>query len=235
MAERERVGIPEASKLIAEWFTVEATGVDAVEPEATTEAIDVDPDAEDEENAINTVLHFPGLKSLDVEHSYLKELDLEAEAVEHFESGFCRKGLMKDRVAIAIHNAEGELLGYAGLDPKAGVYLHPENLSPLLTVYNLHRQERGSALVLVAEYLDVWRLHAVGIENAVALHDGRVCQHQIQTLQDFQPDRLLLLQTSQALNLRHVADALLDSFFTRLKVMPPGVNLSRLSPAEILG
>ena len=95
--------------------------------------VEPEPDSEDEEHAINTLLRFH-LKTLDTGHSSLRELGLEPETVEHFGSGFCRKGLMKDRVAIALHNQADELIGYAGLDPASGAYQHPENLSPLLLV-----------------------------------------------------------------------------------------------------
>ena len=210
VATRENVSLVEASRLLVGWFGLESEQTGA-RPDPSV--VETEPDAQDEENAINAVLRFPGLKGLDTEHSYLRELGIPSETVAHFEAGFCRRGMMKGRVAIPWHNRAGGLIGYAGLDPQSGEFLHPDNLSPHVEVYNLHRQEPGAPLVVVSMYIDVWRLHVAGIENAVALWDGRLTRHQEQLLEEFKPERLLLLQTTHQ-HLHAVTDRMNDRFFT---------------------
>ena len=225
VAETEDVSLPEAAKLIAGWFKVGIACPPQDSPSATPSE---EPDEEDQASPINEPLSFAGLKNLNPAHASLSERGITAETASHFEGGFCQKGLMKNRVAIPIHNSTGQLIGYAGLDPESSTYKHPTNLYPWQEVYNLHRQEPGSRLVVVSDYLDVWRLHVVGVENVVAILDGRLSRHQEQRLEAFKPDRLLLLQTGHR-ELRGVADRLLDRFFVRHHLVPSGTDLSTLA------
>jgi DNA primase len=63
--------------------------------------------------AINAPLDFE-LKGLDAKHPYLLSRKFTRETIEHFGLGFCSRGLLKDRVAIPLHNGTGQLIGYAG-------------------------------------------------------------------------------------------------------------------------
>ena len=47
----------------------------------------------------------------------LAERGLTLETIVDFGIGFCAKGMMADRIAIPIHNAEGEVVAYAGRFP----------------------------------------------------------------------------------------------------------------------
>ena len=51
---------------------------------------------------------------LDPDHPYLVERGISPELVERFGLGFCEKGIMAGRVCIPIHNADGQLVAYAG-------------------------------------------------------------------------------------------------------------------------
>jgi DNA primase len=62
---------------------------------------------------INEPLDFE-LKGLDAEHPYLKSRGFAPETIKHFGLGFCSRGLLKDRVAIPLHDHGGNLVGYAG-------------------------------------------------------------------------------------------------------------------------
>ncbi len=62
---------------------------------------------------VNAPLDFE-LKGLDAEHPYLKGRGFAPETIKHFGLGFCSRGLLKDRVAIPMHDHEGKLVGYAG-------------------------------------------------------------------------------------------------------------------------
>jgi DNA primase len=62
---------------------------------------------------VNTPLDFE-LKGLDQNHPYLLGRGFTPETIEHFGLGFSTRGMMKDRVAIPLHDDEGKLVGYAG-------------------------------------------------------------------------------------------------------------------------
>ncbi len=62
---------------------------------------------------VNPPLGFE-LKDLDAEHPYLLSRGFTPETIEHFGLGFCSRGLLKDRVAIPLHDMAGALVGYAG-------------------------------------------------------------------------------------------------------------------------
>ena len=62
---------------------------------------------------INPPLDFE-LKGLDQDHPYLRGRGFASETIGYFGLGFCSRGLLKDRVAIPLHDHEGKLIGYAG-------------------------------------------------------------------------------------------------------------------------
>src|SRR5580704_207687 len=82
-------------------------GVSAAKPqEKATE--------DDDENiVINAPLDFE-LKGLDATHPYLFDRGFTEETISQFGLGYCSRGLLAHRVAIALHNAEGRLMRYAG-------------------------------------------------------------------------------------------------------------------------
>src|SRR6266404_7030204 len=74
----------------------------------------------EEDVVTNAPLDFE-LKGLDEKHPYLLSRGFTAETIERFGLGYCTRGLLAERIAIPLHNAEGELVGYAGrvVDDKA--------------------------------------------------------------------------------------------------------------------
>ena len=138
------------------------------------------PDSEEEQSAgqaeasTNPPLTFE-LKNLDPGHELLKPLGFNQATIEHFEAGFCARGMMAGRLAVPIHSPAGELLAYAGrglADDES--YKYPESFSRDLELYNLHRARQVShlgavGLVVVPEILDVWCCFEAGYPNAVAL------------------------------------------------------------------
>lgn len=203
VARMEDVSIKKAAQLLAEWFEVKsarkgpkrarsgpqrarakkAPGRAKEEPQedpheavsANTETAAGEETPDSDEEPVNRPLGF-SLKNLDPSHERLTDLGFEESVFEHFEAGYCSKGMMKGRLAIPIHSPTGELLAYAGraLGDEGG-YKFPPKFDRSLELYNLHRaiepaKEQG--LILVESVLDVWRLHTAGFHNAVALMAG---------------------------------------------------------------
>lgn len=128
---------------------------------------------------VNPPLDF-ALKGLDASHPFFEESRLSQETVAVFGLGACSRGLLADRVAIPLHDAAGNRVGYAGLslDESEPRYLFPEdrerNGSKLLfrkdrLLYNAHRIKAPcDDLVIVEEIESVWWLHQCGFEHVVA-------------------------------------------------------------------
>ena len=132
-------------------------------------------DYDTEEKVVNPPLKFI-LKSLIKDHPFFHENEIKPETVEHFGLGFCTKGLMKERVAIPIHDHEGNLIAYCGRSisdsqaEKEGRYKMPQNFVRSEVIYNLHRQEQGSdTLVLVEDFFSAIKAHQSGFDNFVAI------------------------------------------------------------------
>jgi len=117
------------------------------------------------------------LDKLDRNHPYLAERGLKPETVIDFDAGFCAKGMMADRIAIPIHNQEGELVAYSGRwpgEPAEGtpMYKMPQGFRKSLELFNLHRAKKEPAdkpLVIVEGFFDSMKLYQNGCRKAVAL------------------------------------------------------------------
>lgn len=129
------------------------------------------------------------LKTLDPHHESLAPLGLQTSTIELFEAGYCSKGLLKGRLAIPIHNGEGDLVAYAGLalDSEAPRYLFPPKFHAPLEVMNLHRLAEtggeGGPLYLVPEIEGVLRLTDAGFAPVLGLFDGSLSPDQEEAIQ----------------------------------------------------
>lgn len=126
------------------------------------------------------------LRGLDARHPYLLGRGFTLKTIEHFGLGFCARGMMKDRIAIPIHDAQGRLIAYAGrlADDATIDEAHPRYLFPgtrtyngmthsfrkSTLLYNLHRLDGDlSDLIVVEGFSGVWWLWQNGYANSVAL------------------------------------------------------------------
>lgn len=151
---------------------------------ATVEAAD--------ETGENPPLRFSGLQDLDAGHPFLTKRGFSREAMEELGVGYCRKGLMKERIAIPIHNGRGELVAYVGraIDDRTPIqerYRYPAGFHREWELFNFHRAFRarktnGFGLLVTEDFLDVFRLYEAGYANAVALMGRSVSPRQRQLL-----------------------------------------------------
>ena len=133
-------------------------------------------EAPSEEEGPNAPLKF-ALKDLQTDHPYITARGLTAETAEEFGLGFCKRGTMASRVVIPMHNAGGELVGYAGRWPgdppeKRPKYKLPEGFRKMSEVFNLHRALReadDSPLIVVEGFFDVMKLWQQGWRRTVSL------------------------------------------------------------------
>lgn len=141
--------------------------------------------AKDKQRVVNAPLDFE-LKDLDPSHPYLLGRGFTPEAISYFGLGFCTRGMLKDLLAIPLHDSKGKLVGYVGRVPDeaaakkgAAVYRFPQTrerhgtileFDKSLLLYNGHRVEAPcDDLIVVRDFASVWWLHQNGLPRAVAL------------------------------------------------------------------
>lgn len=134
---------------------------------------------------VNQPLDF-ALKDLDAEHPWFSDCGMSAETVRYFGLGYCSRGLLADRIAIPLHDAQGRLIGYAGrtmdetwMSDENPLYLFPSkreregrvlDFQKAAFLYNGHRIKAPcDDLVVVSAFHSAWWLHQCGFSSVVAL------------------------------------------------------------------
>lgn len=179
---------------------------------------------------VNAPLDFV-LQGLDPTHPYLAERGFTASTITTFGLGYCNRGLMKGRIAIPLHNREGQLIGYAGRmvdeamigegQPK---YRLPGERTKNGTtyefrksafLYNANAFETGgraqrTALVVVEGFPSVWWLHQHGIRHVVATMGASLSEEQATIIRDMTDgdDQLWILSDGDAAGERMAMEAL---------------------------
>ncbi len=145
--------------------------------------------AEPEKVTPNKPLKFR-LEKLEREHPYLAERGLTLETLVDFGVGFCAKGMMAERIAIPIHNPQGEVVAYAGRfpgEPGEGTpkYKLPQGFRKSLELYNLDRAVKEPAeqpLVIVEGFFSCMKFHQMGFRKVVALMGSTLSEAQEELL-----------------------------------------------------
>ena len=147
---------------------------------------------------VNAPLDFE-LKELESDHLWLLETGLSATTIDRFGIGYCSRGMLKGRIAIPLHDADGHLVGYAGqlVDLDVCDAANPELIFPSvrerngkiyefrksLLLYNSHRIEGPQDdLVVVSWFPSVWWLHEHGYAQAVAVMGSECSDEQIKRI-----------------------------------------------------
>ena len=188
IAEMEDVSIHAAALKAVEWFHLdpEAMSADSARDASETGGVPRKSDTPKPRKASNaTVLeNVPPnkplkfrLDKLEKDHPSLGERGLTRETINDFGIGFCAKGMMAGRIAIPIHNAEGEVVAYAGRWPGEPAedtpkYKLPQGFRKSLELFNLDRAIKEPAekpLVIVEGFFGCMTLHQHGCRKVVAL------------------------------------------------------------------
>lgn len=191
IAKVENVSIHAAALKAIEWFgldpeTIAAASNKAEEPSGEADESRAAPVvkpatkktafAQEKNTTPNPPLKFR-LDKLERSHPYLVERGLTQETIVDFGIGYCAKGTMAERIAIPIHNAEGQVVAYAGRFP--GVlredtpkYKLPQGFRKSLELFNIDRAIKESPdapLFIVEGFFDAMKLHQHGCRKVVAL------------------------------------------------------------------
>lgn len=193
VARMENLSVREAALRLNEWFNLGATTTRATNhnlrpsaPAAAAAPAPAPPSTETttqpaasvptEESGPNSPLGF-ALQNLDPGHPYLTERGLQPETIAEFGLGYCARGSMAGRIAIPIHNAEGQLVAYAGRWPgtppeERPKYKFPTGFRKSAELFNLHRSLAHSSdqpWIVVEGFFDAIRLWQLGVAKVVAL------------------------------------------------------------------
>jgi DNA primase len=189
IAKMEAVNIHAAALKAIEWFKLDPAAMsadsekDADLPGPTTKTSDSPqpkpaskPVAAVEATGPNKPLKFR-LDKLERSHPYLAERGLTSETIVDFGIGYCSKGLMAERIAIPIHDPEGQVVAYAGRWPgeppeDTPKYKLPQGFRKSLELFNIDRAKKEPAeapLVIVEGFFDAMKLHQHGCRKVVAL------------------------------------------------------------------
>jgi DNA primase len=206
VAKKEKVSLLKAANLLVEWFGLniespqseddsrhDQRGKKSDPPVREKEKPKREPPKpveEDETKGENKPLEFV-LKNLQSEHPYLTERGLSPETIQRFGLGFCSKGLHKDRIAIPIHNATGQLVAYAGRWPgptDKEKYQLPKGFKKSLELFNLHRaiaEPADRPLIIVEGFFDCMKLWQHGARRIVALMGSRLADAQEELIRKY--------------------------------------------------
>lgn len=194
---KEGVTIKKAALLVSEWFGIGREEIGAVNANLSPSESSTKPDtAPREPIEPNKPLKFT-LK-LQHDHPYLRARGIEPNVAETFGVGFSDRGMMKDRIAIPIHDADGQLVAYAGrwvsgeLPAGEEKYKLPPGFKKSLVLYNLHRVKGQGQLVLVEGFFSTMRLHTLGVP-AVGLMGRSLSAEQERLLQESGVKSLVLM------------------------------------------
>lgn len=153
---------------------------------------------------------------------------LSKETINTFALGLCSKGSMAGRIAIPIHNEQGELVAYAGRWPgddypeSEDKYKLPTGFQKHRTLFNLNRVLDAEHLVIVEGYFGVFRLFEPGIP-AVALMGSSIAPEQVELLKNTGVERITVLLDGD-LPGRAAAETVVATlsreFFVRTVVLP---------------
>jgi DNA primase len=202
VAQMENIGVRSAAIKMQEWFGLTTSTPDLpVKPVSQEKQRQTTSPLKEREQGRgeNTPLGF-SLKHLDSNHTYLTERALDRETIEHFGLGFCNKGILKGRIAIPIHNVNGDLVAYIGRWPGSppegeGKYKLPKGFHKSLEIFNLHRaiQHASMPLIIVEGVFDCMRIWQLGYPAVGAILGSDLSDNQTSLLQSHWGGNILLL------------------------------------------
>lgn len=173
--------------------------------------------------------------TLDPSHPYL-ESRVDAQMIEEFGLGFLpesSRSMMKGRICLPIHDADGQLIAYAGRYPEpeppgdVPKYLLPKAFDKMAVLFNLHRVDPDSKWVVIVEgFFGAMRLHRLGVP-VVALMGTSISPAQIALLEARKTKFVYLMLDGDDPG-RTAADAMLPllarSFLVKVIDLPNGME-----------
>lgn len=150
---------------------------------------------------------------LQITHSYLKKRNISPSLAMSFHMGYCKHGMMKDRIAIPIMDVERHIVAYAGRavnDNQSPRYLFPknfkksQNLFNIQTIHCIHSTNsikpecnKNKPVFLVEGFFACIHIVKAGLD-AIALMGTTVSPHQLSLMKDARRPYILMLDGDEA-------------------------------------
>lgn len=162
------------------------------------------------ESESNAVLSF-NLKNLVWEHQSLAKLNLKTETYQYFEAGYDNgNGFMAKRLAIPLHNVEGQRVAYLGYAThhrqleSGSLWKVHQDFRADLEIFNYHRvkallKEGPQDVIFVHDIMDALRLKNAGYEAVLALMSTKPSKLQVKRLEELLRGNTEALETSTTL------------------------------------
>jgi len=251
VAAMEKCSVRDAAIKLQTWFLVPAAGEPhrpvGKEPHTDISAGKEPEDAlvsrknDDEVGKIeaNRPLSFT-LQKIDNSHQYVNERGLTDEIARTFGVGvFPGKGSMQGRFVVPIHNAEGDLIAYAGrsIDGTEPRYKFPAGFHKSLELFNLHRVKGELSVVLVEGFFDCMKVTQEGFP-CVALMGSTMSRIQEELLAQHFGHIVVMLDGDEAgrLAAQGIADRLRPVIYQVDVVnLADGMQPDQLSKDELQG
>ena len=123
------------------------------------------------------------LSYLEPGHPKLQALGLSEETCREFGAGYAPKGILRGRLAIPIHDLDGNLVAYCGraVNGEEPTLIFPKDFEPEAYLFNAHRVGEGE-LILVRDPLEVLLLMDAGLANAASTLTPEVDAAQLRSI-----------------------------------------------------
>jgi DNA primase len=188
VARMERCSVREAAVKLTEWFGAGEAAPVRVQAPSTSQT--------------NRPLHFQ-LSGLDHSHSYLERRGITPLTARTLGIGYYSgPGIIHGRVALPVHNANHELVAYAGRsvggeDPK---YRFPPGFHKSQELFLLHRARHSGndAVIVVEGFFDAAKVWQAGHRNVIALMGSSLSDIQAGLLQKHFKKAVLMLDGDAA-------------------------------------
>jgi DNA primase len=217
-----------------------------VEAEESGENVAAEAQSGDEDAAAeNKPLTFELKLDTEAYHPWLESRGISPDRAETFGIGLATKGVMKDRLAIPIHNEKGELVAYCGRYPADEVpgeepkYKLPPGFRKDLELFNLHRSPVGKRglLMVVESYLSV--IKHWGSDTPIVSPMGRsISSQQVDKLVDHGVKRVAILFDGDdpgRQGAKQVAGAIASAgMWAKIGNIPDGRKPHQMSYEEVL-
>ena len=139
---------------------------------------------------------------LQITHPYLEKRNISPSLAMSFHMGYCKHGIMKDRIAIPIIDIERHIVAYAGRtvnDSQSPRYLFPKNFKKSQNLFNIQSINSKSIkpVFLVEGFFACIHIVKAGFD-AIALMGTTVSPHQLSLMKNTSRPYILMLDGDEA-------------------------------------
>jgi DNA primase len=146
----------------------------------------------------------PGVPILRLQpnHPYLSKRNISPALAMSFHMGYCKHGIMKDRIAIPIIDIEQHIVAYAGRavkDNQSPRYLFPKNFKKSQNLFNIQsiNPKSNKPVFLVEGFFACIHIVKAGFD-AIALMGTTVSPHQLSLMKETRRPYILMIDGDEA-------------------------------------